>query len=426
MTYRLQLVLFFISAFFYLSNSYSPSDILNPKDNPKRCGRSKVAHSSICDPDNYLSEEKGNIIEGRINEISTAEVALLVIKKMDYMYIGFQGAEEAARKFAMNIHDKWGVGDKTTNNGVLLFLSIEDRVLFISTGAGVEHQLTSRALDVTINNMRTYLRRKEYFEAMDYAILDIASLLSSKARPPPPVVDSTSFVLFVVCFSSLLALFGIINYRKHVWKNGMTRGSQKLNDLMKEIQLASEDNKYETTSCPICLENFPLSSPTNELETNQPLLPKAANRPMALQCGHVFCFTCLDTHLKSANGKSCPICRRPADGTVRGSPNTARCSPADSSDATALRTSDLLYRVDRMSYLYPQVMNAQTRRSMLSAIETGDTSGVLAAAQSRLNSVKVIMADAAKAEAAARSGSSGSSSSSFGGGRSSGGRGGGW
>ena len=34
-------------------------------------------------------------------------------------------------------------------------------------------------------------------------------------------------------------------------------------------------------------------------------------RPMELRCGHVFCSECLQSHLATPQGRTCPICRQP-------------------------------------------------------------------------------------------------------------------
>lgn len=43
---------------------------------------------------------------------------------------------DAAHAFAKDLHARWGVGDAACNNGVLLLLSIQDRQVYVSTGAG--------------------------------------------------------------------------------------------------------------------------------------------------------------------------------------------------------------------------------------------------------------------------------------------------
>ena len=51
------------------------------------------------------------------------------------MRIGFFDDEDSmAEKFAKSLLDRWGVGYAPCNNGVLLFISINDRVLHIYAG----------------------------------------------------------------------------------------------------------------------------------------------------------------------------------------------------------------------------------------------------------------------------------------------------
>lgn len=42
----------------------------------------------------------------------------------------------AAPEFAKQLHSRWGVGDAACHNGVLLLLAVEDRQVYINTGAG--------------------------------------------------------------------------------------------------------------------------------------------------------------------------------------------------------------------------------------------------------------------------------------------------
>ena len=44
-------------------------------------------------------------------------------------------AAEQARAFAKSLHDAWGVGSATCNNGVLLLMALDNRQVYISTGA---------------------------------------------------------------------------------------------------------------------------------------------------------------------------------------------------------------------------------------------------------------------------------------------------
>jgi len=128
------------------SSSRVPSELPNPVDNPAVCGRSSVRKSSICDPDNMLNEAVKNTIEGYINAIKAAEVAVAVVSKISHTFIEQGNIDEASERFALSLHNRWGVGDKAKQNGILLFLSIGDRSIYISKGDGLGAALSYEVL----------------------------------------------------------------------------------------------------------------------------------------------------------------------------------------------------------------------------------------------------------------------------------------
>jgi uncharacterized membrane protein YgcG len=56
------------------------------------------------------------------------------------------GPELAAKIFAKKVHDSWRVGHEECNDGAIVFLSIEDRRSYISTGAGLRNVLPGETL----------------------------------------------------------------------------------------------------------------------------------------------------------------------------------------------------------------------------------------------------------------------------------------
>lgn len=67
-------------------------------------------------------------------------------------------AEVAAQRFAKQLHAKWGVGRRECDNGVLLLVSINNRQIYISTGASSAEVLTEDVLEVIIQDARPLLR----------------------------------------------------------------------------------------------------------------------------------------------------------------------------------------------------------------------------------------------------------------------------
>ncbi len=69
-----------------------------------------------------------------------------------------QDKAATAASMAKGLHDAWGVGDEQCNNGVLMLLSVGDRQMYISTGAGAVDSLTDDAIDAIIESVRPSLR----------------------------------------------------------------------------------------------------------------------------------------------------------------------------------------------------------------------------------------------------------------------------
>lgn len=87
----------------------------------------------------------------------------------------------AAEAFARAVHDDWGVGQVTAcgGTGVLLFLSDLDRSVYISRGDAVKESLTDRRLDRVIENMKPFLHRQRYKDAVLHALNEISEHIHS-------------------------------------------------------------------------------------------------------------------------------------------------------------------------------------------------------------------------------------------------------
>lgn len=209
----------FILLLIQVTNSiYSPQDIPNPNVNPEKCGRNNVPKSSLCDPKSYLDSESQNVIEGYINAASEyCQIGVLVIDKISPDFIGKRTTQLASEDFATSVHNRWGIGDPKTQNGVLIFMSIQDRQTYISTGSGVSKKLSESVLDNVIEAMRPYLRKQEYGKALECSVVEISLLVSGKKTIQ--FTDSTSFQklmeLFpLLCFLGFFGGYGIYESRR--------------------------------------------------------------------------------------------------------------------------------------------------------------------------------------------------------------------
>jgi uncharacterized protein len=86
--------------------------------------------------------------------------------------------DQPIRDFALDLARKWGVGDRKSNQGVLLLLVIKDRRNDIETGRGIEPYLTDGFAGSTLRSMRPELRAGEYGAALLRAARTMAAQIA--------------------------------------------------------------------------------------------------------------------------------------------------------------------------------------------------------------------------------------------------------
>jgi uncharacterized protein len=86
----------------------------------------------------------------------------------------------------------WGVGDAQKDNGVILFLFIEDRQSRIEVGYGLEEKLTGERSKGILTGLRPDLRAGDYATAVETGVTEIIAAITSQAptiTEPAPAVN---------------------------------------------------------------------------------------------------------------------------------------------------------------------------------------------------------------------------------------------
>ncbi len=111
------------------------------------------------------------------------QLALVTIDSVD---------DQPIRDVALQLARKWGVGDRKSNQGVLLLLAIKDHKDDIDTGRGIEPYLTDGFSGSTLRAMRPELRNGNYGAALLAAARAMAAQIAqgkgiafSEALPQP-------------------------------------------------------------------------------------------------------------------------------------------------------------------------------------------------------------------------------------------------
>jgi uncharacterized protein len=177
-------------------------------------------------PTNYVNDFAGvlspqtlaslNSLCAQVDRQAHAQIAVVTIKSLD---------GEPIENFATALEDKWKVGMKGTDRGLLVIFVTTDRKYRIEVGYGLEGILPDGKVGDIGRAMVPYLRQNDFDGAANLAVRQIAQTIAADAgvtlnlssrptRAPPPQPKPLTFgqllglgaVLLVVIF--LLARLG--------------------------------------------------------------------------------------------------------------------------------------------------------------------------------------------------------------------------
>jgi uncharacterized protein len=173
------------------------------------------------DPLGYVSDFAGIIpdqdevrmtsVISELREKTTAEIA--VVTMLD---IGGQSEEI----YANELFRAWGVGVKGKDNGILLFLTMQERRFRIETGYGLEGILPDGLLgQIADERIIPSLREGQYGEGLLSGTLAVAQIIAADAGielssvtdlPPPPTTTSPGNKPFRIPFLVIILLIFLI------------------------------------------------------------------------------------------------------------------------------------------------------------------------------------------------------------------------
>ena len=97
----------------------------------------------------------------RLEHAHRAQIAIVTVASL---------RGEPIEKAALDLFKKWGIGRKGIDDGLLVFLSIEDRKSRITVGYGLEKTITNRVATSILDAMKPDLRAGRHAAAVDRAL----------------------------------------------------------------------------------------------------------------------------------------------------------------------------------------------------------------------------------------------------------------
>lgn len=192
-------------------------------------GSALVAAQTFPDYRGYVNDYAGLLsdaartqLEAKLTQLekdTTAEVAVVTIKSLEGNTI---------EDYAVRLFEKWGIGKKDRNNGVLLLIALEDRKMRIEVGYGLEPIITdARAGRIRDEEILPKFKTSDY-EGGIIAGVDAIEQLIRKGTPPAPLEENpvkSLFGDFITAFFILtlitVYLFGYMARSKSIWLGGI-------------------------------------------------------------------------------------------------------------------------------------------------------------------------------------------------------------
>ena len=175
------IIVFFVGLLFINLQGFSQSDIPNI---PKK-------QTSLYDNTGILSINEQKNLERKLIRYSDSTSTQIVIVTLQNI-----GGNEISN-FGVELAHKWGIGQATEDNGILILVAIDERKVTIQTGYGVEHLLTDALSSRIIRNIITpNFKQGNYYNGLDQATDTIFQIMMGEYQNDNPTVDENDGGLF--------------------------------------------------------------------------------------------------------------------------------------------------------------------------------------------------------------------------------------
>jgi uncharacterized protein len=154
-----------------------------------------------------MSTTQVNALEQKLvafNDSNSTQIAIVTVKSIE----GYDIAD-----YAFKLGEKWGIGQKGKNNGVLILVAPNDRKVFIATGYGTEEFVTdAMSRRIIEQKFKPSFKNNNFYEGLDAGTNDIIDLLTGKFKAEPKQQKGKgsliTIIIIVVIIILLMKIFG--------------------------------------------------------------------------------------------------------------------------------------------------------------------------------------------------------------------------
>ena len=129
----------------------------------------------VTDYTNTLSTGERDALEQQLvafNDSTSTQIAIVILSSVGNYDIS---------EYAVQLYNKWGIGQKEKNNGVLILVARDDRKVFIATGYGIEGVLPDALCKRIVNNdILPAFKAGQYYEGLAAAVNSIEGIVKGE------------------------------------------------------------------------------------------------------------------------------------------------------------------------------------------------------------------------------------------------------
>jgi len=139
-----------------------------PQPNPPRL---------VVDNAHILSPEEKNALEQKLvalDDSTSNQIVIITVPTLE---------DQPIEDVAVNTFRNWGIGNKKTNNGVLILVAVNDRKVKIEVGYGLEGAIPDvTCMDIIDNSITPNFKQAQYFKGLDAATDNLAKAATGEYK----------------------------------------------------------------------------------------------------------------------------------------------------------------------------------------------------------------------------------------------------
>ena len=185
------------------------------------CGLRAEQVAKLPAPSNYVSDfahvlspqviDQTNALCLQLQQQAHAQLFVVTIQSLE---------EQPIEEFTNDLFQKWGIGDKATNRGILLLLATQDHRGRIEVGLGLEGVVTDSMSGRIGRGLRPAILSNDFNTAVTDGSQELAGLVAAdakvtlentKALPPEPVQQQPTPAGRIIGWLVVIAIFLLIS-----------------------------------------------------------------------------------------------------------------------------------------------------------------------------------------------------------------------